>query len=77
MGSFILFYIINKKIINALYKLKPNKALKIYMNFYNYRKELYKIFKGYSSRIRYGDPYLIGEPTLPFGFNPLGKIPKG
>ena len=54
LGSFILFYIINKKIINALYKLKPNKALKIYMNFYNDRKELYKIFKGYSYRIRYG-----------------------
>ena len=52
MGSFILFYIINKKIINALYKLKPNKALKIYMNFYNDIKELYKIFKVYSSRIR-------------------------
>lgn len=46
MGSFFLFNIKNKNILNALDKLKPNKALKIYTNFYNDRKELYKEFKG-------------------------------
>ena len=46
LGSFILFYIINKKIINVLDKLKPNRPLKVYNNFYNDRKELYKEYKG-------------------------------
>lgn len=46
MGSFILLNAINKNIINALDKLKPNKALKIYKNFYSDRKELYRELKG-------------------------------
>ena len=46
MGSFILLNAINKNIINALDKLKPNKALKIYKNFYSGRKELYRELKG-------------------------------
>jgi len=44
--SFFLFNIQNKNILNALDRLKPNKALKIYTNFYTDRKELYKEFKG-------------------------------
>lgn len=46
MGSFILLNIVNKNITNALDRLKPNKALKTYTNFYNDRKELYMEFKG-------------------------------
>ena len=46
MGSLFLFNIKNKNILNALDRLNPNKALKIYTNFYNDRKELYKEFKG-------------------------------
>lgn len=46
MVSFFLFNIQNKNILNALDRLNPNKALKIYINFYNDRKELYKEFKG-------------------------------
>lgn len=46
MVSFFLFNIQNKNILNALDRLKPNKALKIYTNFYTDRKELYKEFKG-------------------------------
>src|SRR5438034_4019970 len=46
LGSFFLLNNINKNILNALDKLKPNKALKIYTNFYNDIKELYKEFKG-------------------------------
>jgi len=42
----ILLNIVNKNIINTLDKLKPNKALKVYNNFYTDRKELYKEFKG-------------------------------
>lgn len=36
----------NKNLSNALDRLKPNKALKIFKNFYEDRKELYKEFKG-------------------------------
>lgn len=43
MGSLIL---LNKNIINALDRLNPGKALKIYRNFYKDRRELYKEFKG-------------------------------
>jgi group I intron endonuclease len=43
LGSYIL---LNKNILNALDRLKPNKALKIYENFYKDRKDLYKEFKG-------------------------------
>ena len=46
LGSFILLKTVNKNIYNALDRLKPNKALKIYENFYRDRKELYKLFKG-------------------------------
>jgi len=46
LGSLFLFNIKNKNILNALDRLNPNKALKIYTNFYNDRKELYKEFKG-------------------------------
>lgn len=46
MGSLFLFNTKNKNILNALERLKPNKALKIHANFYNDRKELYKQFKG-------------------------------
>lgn len=46
MGLFFTFSIKNKNILKALDKLKPNKALKIYTNFYNDRRELYKEFKG-------------------------------
>lgn len=35
----------NKNLSNALDRLKPNKALKIFKNFYEDRKELYKEFK--------------------------------
>lgn len=40
------FFFINKNLSNALDRLKPNKALKIFENFYKDRKELYKEFKG-------------------------------
>lgn len=43
MGSLIL---LNKNIVNALDRLNPGKALKIYGNLYKDRKELYKEFKG-------------------------------
>nr|YP_009254046.1 hypothetical protein [Hypomyces aurantius]ANC62731.1 hypothetical protein [Hypomyces aurantius] len=43
LGSYIL---LNKNILNALDRLKPNKSLKIYENFYKDRKDLYKEFKG-------------------------------
>lgn len=43
LGSLIL---LNKNISNALERLNPNKALKIFENFYKDRKELYKEFKG-------------------------------
>lgn len=43
LGSFIL---LNKNIQNALYRLNPYKALKIYENFYKDRKDLYQEFKG-------------------------------
>jgi hypothetical protein len=46
LGSFFLIAIKNKNMLNALDKLKPNKALKVFTNFYNDRKELYKEFKG-------------------------------
>ena len=45
MGSFIFLYK-NKNINNVLDKLKPNRPLKVYNNFYNDRKELYKEYKG-------------------------------
>jgi hypothetical protein len=46
LSSYLLFNTKNKNILNSLDKLKPNKALKIYLNFYIDRKELYKEFKG-------------------------------
>lgn len=46
LGSFILLKTVNKNIHNALDRLNPNKALKIYANFYRDRKELYNVFKG-------------------------------
>ena len=46
LGSWILLNIVNKNIINTLDKLKLDKALKVYNNFYNDRKELYKESKG-------------------------------
>lgn len=46
LGSFILLKTVNKNKYNALDRLNPNKALKIYANFYRDRKELYKVFKG-------------------------------
>jgi hypothetical protein len=45
LAAFIFIGKINKNIYNALDKLKPNKALKVFLNFYNDRKELYKEFK--------------------------------
>lgn len=45
LGIFVFISITNKNVSKALDRLKPNKALKIYLNFYNDRKELYKEFK--------------------------------
>jgi hypothetical protein len=41
----VSFILLNKNILNALDRLKHNKALKIYENFYKDRKDLYKEFK--------------------------------
>jgi hypothetical protein len=41
LGSFILLKTVNKNIHNALDRLNTNKALKIFVNFYRDRKELY------------------------------------
>jgi len=40
------FFYFNKNLSNALDRLNPNKALKIFENFYKDRRELYKEFKG-------------------------------
>jgi hypothetical protein len=46
LSSYLILKTKNQNILNSLDKLKPNKALKIYLNFYNDRKKLYKEFKG-------------------------------
>jgi hypothetical protein len=38
--------IVNKNILSVIEKVKPGKVYKVYVNFYNDRKELYKEFKG-------------------------------
>lgn len=38
--------IVNKNIISAIDRIKPGKVLKVYENFYNDRKQLYKEYKG-------------------------------
>ena len=38
--------ILNKNILSVLDRIKPGKVYKIYDNFYNNRKELYKQYKG-------------------------------
>ena len=38
--------ITNKNILSVLDRVKPGKAIEIYENFYNDRKELYKEYKG-------------------------------
>jgi group I intron endonuclease len=38
--------IVNKNILSVTEKIKPGKVYKVYENFYNDRKELYKEFKG-------------------------------
>jgi hypothetical protein len=38
--------IVNKNILSVIEKVKPGKVYKVYENFYNDRKELYKEFKG-------------------------------
>ena len=45
-GASHSFILLNKNISNALDRLNPNKALKLFENFYKDRKELYKEFKG-------------------------------
>lgn len=42
----VSYVLLNKNIQNALDRLNPNKALKIFENFYKDRKDLYKEFKG-------------------------------
>lgn len=43
LASYIL---LNKNILGVLERLSPDKPLKVYENFYENRKELYKEFKG-------------------------------
>jgi hypothetical protein len=38
--------IVNKNIISAIDRIKPGKVFKVYENFYNDRKQLYKEYKG-------------------------------
>lgn len=38
--------IVNKNILSVIDRIKPGKVLKVYENFYNDRKQLYKEYKG-------------------------------